>query len=142
MQRVLEMFLFKAWLTTAEALEYSESILNRLLLCQHIVRDIEQRLREIPTLTPEFNIPKAKSIKINDEVRWRGLAERNTSISLRIIAAVGLSAPRFSERRRGKVESHIGKISGAPSGSAKNWWPSKGVISNQITAQTGNKRSN
>ena len=63
MQRNLEMILFKAWVTAAEALKYSESIINRLLLCQHIVQDVEQRLRKAPTLTPDSKELKARLIK-------------------------------------------------------------------------------
>ncbi len=39
----------RAWLTASEALKYSDSILNKLLLYQHLVRDVEQRLKREPT---------------------------------------------------------------------------------------------
>ena len=63
MQRVLEMILAKAWVTAAEALEYSESILHRLLLCQHLFRDVEQRLSQ------ELVTPKRSDRKIKQPLK-------------------------------------------------------------------------
>ena len=141
MQRVFNMTLFKAWLTASEALKYSYSTLSGLSLCQHIVRDVEQRLKKETDFDVHFQRAKSQINQINDEMRWRGLAERNASKSLRKIAAVRVNAPRSSERRRGKVESRIGKISGAPSGPVRIGNPQNEVIANQTIAQIGNERS-
>ncbi len=79
MQRVFDMTMFKAWLTASEALKYSDSTLNGLSLCEQIIGTVERRLNEETDFYAQFKRTRDEISQVNNETRWKSLAERDAS---------------------------------------------------------------
>ena len=99
-QRAFNITIFKAWLTASEALKYSASTMNGLLLCEQIIGTVERRLNEETNFYAEFERAKDEIKRVNHEMHWKSPANKDASKVLRRIWAV----PKTTAKKRlGKV---------------------------------------